>query len=273
MARRLTIIAGSGALVPQIIATAEAAGDTVQVLALTPQPPELHANLVQVSLQNPQAIIGQMLGFRPDTIVLAGAVSLSQGAREQLASFGGAAGGGAAGDTQLSQIATTLQAVTGAKLVGVHEIIPDLLTPIGTLAGPALNDDAETAALFALRAAQGIGRLDIGQAVVTSGRHIIAAEDIGGTDALLARVALYRQQGLVRDGRQPLILGKACKPDQPLFVDLPAIGPATIANAVAAGIGIIALEAQKTLLISRRDLIDAAEAQGVTVVGLDPGHG
>ena len=53
----------------------------------------------------------------------------------------------------------------------------------------------------------------MGQAIVVSGRRVIAVEDIAGTDALLRRVRLYRRRGLVADGQSPLVFAKAAKPE------------------------------------------------------------
>ena len=124
------------------------------------------------------------------------------------------------------------------------------------------------AALYALGLARQAGSLDLGQAVVVAGRRAIAAEDIAGTDALLARVRRFRRLGLSADGASPLVLAKCAKPEQPLYVDLPAIGPVTIAKARRAGIGTIALQAGATLLIQRQRLLAAADAAGITVLGI-----
>jgi DUF1009 family protein len=69
----------------------------------------------------------------------------------------------------------------------------------------------------------------------------------------------------------PLILGKAKKPKQPSFVDLPAIGPNTLVNAAAAGVSVIALEARNTLLLDRAAIEQEAATRGITVVGLKHG--
>ena len=118
----------------------------------------------------------------------------------------------------------------------------------GHIAGPAVRRRRSSRSALCADAAREIGRLDLGQAVVATGRRLIAAEDIGGTDALLGRVRDLRAAGLTGDGSGPLVLAKAAKPGQPDFVDLPAIGPDTVANAAAAGIGIIAVEAGRTIL-------------------------
>src|SRR5690606_32635664 len=109
---------------------------------------------------------------------------------------------------------------------------------------------------------------DLGQAVVVAGRRAVALEDIGGTDSLLRRVGRYRLLGLVTGGRSPLVLAKAAKPDQPHFIDLPAIGPVTAARAKRAGIRLIAVQAGATILIERGKLAAAADTAGLPILGL-----
>ncbi|HET8725945.1 MAG TPA: UDP-2,3-diacylglucosamine diphosphatase LpxI, partial [Alphaproteobacteria bacterium] len=109
-----------------------------------------------------------------------------------------------------------------------------------------------------------------GQAAVVSGRRVVAVEDVGGTDELLARVGRYRDAGLVGDGSSPLVLAKASKPQQPAFVDLPAIGPRTVENAATAGVRLIVIEAGRALLLERAALFAAAEAQAVGLYALAP---
>lgn len=276
---RLSLLAGSGALVPAAVAAARDAGHKIQVLTLTPRDDLQDVKVVLADVANPLGILWSLKVFRTTHIVMAGAISLSDKTREALAKF--ASGGDkaaavkpqSAGDATLSHLATSLERMTGAKVIGVQEIAPDLVAPNGLIAGPELSQDDLEAARFALSSARAVGRLDLGQAVVATGRRLIAAEDIGGTDALLKRVAAFRSAGLAGDGSRPLVLAKAAKPQQPDFADLPAIGPDTVRNAVAAGVGIIAVESARALLIEREALAAEANAAAISVIGLAIGDG
>jgi len=275
MAHRLSVFAGTGDLVPHAVQAAQKAGYKVQVLALTPRPDLTGVKVVNADLGNPLGIIWSLKIFRTSHVVLAGGITLSDSAREGLAKFANsngdrpaAAPATALGDAALSGLATVLKKMTGADLVGVHEIAPDLLAEPGVLAGPALTGEQMASAAFALEMAREIGRLDIGQAVVVAGRHVIAAEDIGGTDALLSRVGDFHRSGVAGDGSAPLILAKAAKPQQPLFADLPAIGPETVRNAKAAGVSVIAVQAGKSIVIEREEVLALAARENVTIVGL-----
>ena len=277
---RLSLLAGSGALVPAAVAAAQEAGHKLQVLSLVPRDDLPGVKVVMADVANPLGILWSLKVFRTTHIVMAGAISLSDKTREALAKF--ASGDGdkdktakpaSTGDATLSHLATSLEKMTGAKVIGVQDIAPDLLAPEGGIAGPEVGEDDLASVVFALEAAKAIGRLDLGQAVVATGRRLIAAEDIGGTDALLRRVGELRAAKLTGDGTGPLVLAKVAKPGQPEFADLPAIGPDTVRNAAAAGVAIIAVEASRTLLIDREALIVAADQEKVSVIGRTVNNG
>lgn len=267
MPRRLAVVAGAGALAPHVIEAALAAGDTVRVFCLTHQ--TLPANVEQqlASVEDPAALFDAIRSFGALQLTLAGAVTLTDADRKRLIRMLGG-GGQPTGDAALSNLATRLQELTGAVLVGPHEIVPDLLAPAGAISGPVATEAQLAAARIALAAARQVGEMDLGQAAIVAGARVVAVEDVAGTDDLLARVARYRAAGLIGDAAEtPLVLAKASKPQQPLFVDLPAIGRETVAGAARAGIGLIAVEAGRTLLLERALLIAEANARGIAIVG------
>jgi DUF1009 family protein len=171
-------------------------------------------------------------------------------------------------DGALRVLAGTLE-LFGVSVVGAHEIAPDLLASEGKIAGvsPQKSDwrDIEAAAA----AARAIGVLDIGQAAVAIGGRAIALEDIEGTDSLLQRVKALRGHGRIA-GKTRGVLVKCAKPGQELRLDLPTIGPATVAAAHAAGLAGIGVEAERSLVLDLAGVIEAADRLGLFVVGLPP---
>jgi DUF1009 family protein len=169
-------------------------------------------------------------------------------------------------DGLLRAIVGELEA-NGFTVVGAHEIVPDLLAVEGpmTRARPLKGDAADLDA--ALAAARAIGALDIGQGAVAIGGRAIALEGIEGTDGLLERVRELRHHGRV-GGRKRGVLVKCAKPGQELRADLPAIGPATIDAAHAAGLAGIGVEAGHSLVLDFGKMVERADALGIFVVGL-----
>jgi len=109
---------------------------------------------------------------------------------------------------------------------------------------------------------------DIGQAAVVIDGHVVAVEDIEGTDGLLARVARLRGEGRIRARAPRGVLVKAPKSGQDLRFDLPTIGPRTVERAVEAGLSGIAIVAGHTIVVEPQAMIAAADAAGLFVTGL-----
>jgi len=109
-----------------------------------------------------------------------------------------------------------------------------------------------------------IGRLDIGQCVVVKDRVIVAVEAVEGTDEAIRRGGELAGEGAV--------VIKRCKPQQDLRFDLPAIGPKTIQVMASVKATALAVEAGRSVLLDRQEMIHQAERAGIAVVGLADGR-
>jgi hypothetical protein len=156
----------------------------------------------------------------------------------------------------------------GLRLVGAHEVAPEILVPAGTLGrhAPSARDHADIAQGIALIDA--IGPFDVGQAAVVAERRVLAVEAAEGTDAMLDRIVALREQGRVRSARGVGVLVKAAKPGQDRRVDLPSIGPTTIERVAAAGLAGLAVRAGEVIVAEPAAVIAAADAAGVFVIGV-----
>ncbi len=88
----------------------------------------------------------------------------------------------------------------------------------------------------AVKAADALGLLDVGQGAVSVGGRIVALEGVEGTDRMIERVASLRAEGRISPRRRGVLV-KLCKPQQDIRADLPSIGVSTILNAKKAGLG------------------------------------
>jgi DUF1009 family protein len=150
----------------------------------------------------------------------------------------------------------------GFKVVGAHVILGDLLAPEGVWG--SVRPDAQASADIAhgVLVAQGLGRLDVGQAVVVQQGIVLGVEAVEGTDALLERVATLKRSGLGG------VLVKLCKPGQDRRVDLPTIGTETVRRAQQAGLRGIAVEAGAALVIDFATLVQDTDRAGLFVTGV-----
>ncbi len=156
----------------------------------------------------------------------------------------------------------------GFRLIGVQEAAPDLLMPEGDLT--RLSADAEARADIAagLAVLHALSPFDVGQAVVVIEGHVVAVEDIEGTDALLARVARLREAGRIRTRPGRGVLVKAPKRQQDLRFDLPTLGPATVEGAIAAGLRGVAMAAGAAIVAEPQRLVAMADGAGLFVTGV-----
>lgn len=169
-------------------------------------------------------------------------------------------------DYLLSSVAKLIEE-RGFRLLGAHEVAPEILVPEGVLghAQPSERDRADIdLGLDYLRAT---GSFDVGQAVVVAGRHIVAVEAAEGTDAMLARVAEMRASGRVRSEVGTGVLVKAPKHGQDRRFDLPSIGPQTVEGIAHAGLAGIAVAAGSTIVAEPERLIAAANRANIFVIG------
>ena len=164
-------------------------------------------------------------------------------------------------DALLTGIVRWLENEHGIKVIAPDAVAPDLVSTEGTLtkAAPSVADEADIR--LAAGAAEEIGRADKGQGAIAVAGHVVAREEADGTNAMLERVALDRK-GVSQGG----VLVKLSKPAQETRVDLPTIGPETVARAAAAGLAGIAVEAGGTLIAERDNTVAAADAAGLFVV-------
>ncbi len=170
-------------------------------------------------------------------------------------------------DHLLSSIGSVLER-EGFRLVGIKDLAPELLMPVGCLTR-AVPDAAAIADIAKGRdLLRALSPFDIGQGVVVIDGHVVAVEDIEGTDALLARVARLRTEGRLRAREGRGVLVKAPKSNQDLRFDLPTTGLRTVEGIVTAKLGGIATIAGHTIAADAQAMIEAADRAGVFVTGL-----
>lgn len=270
LSRPVGIIAGGGALPRRLVESCRALGRDVFVLALEGEAePDTIAGVPHAWCRIGAASKGLKL-LRDNGVcelVIAGAVrrpSLGSIRPDwRAAKFFAKVGYRLLGDDGLlSAIAKELE-IEGFRLIGAHELLDEAASvPEGPLGGLAPSADAETDIARGVEIACVIGALDVGQAVVVQQGLVLGVEAIEGTDALLRRCA-----GLRRDGVGGVLV-KVEKPGQERRIDRPTIGPQTIRLAAEAGLAGIAVEAGSTLLLDRDEVIRAADAAGMFVIGI-----
>lgn len=161
----------------------------------------------------------------------------------------------------------------GFRLLGAHEVAPEILAPSGALGRKQPSDGDLGDIEWGMACLKAIGPYDVGQAVVVANRHVIALEAAEGTDQMLARVAELRRNHRFRAPSGTGVLVKAPKPGQDRRFDLPSIGPRTVEGLAAAGLAGLAVVAGGTIVAEPQELIQKADRAGIFVVGVNEGAG
>jgi DUF1009 family protein len=264
--RRVGLIAGNGRF-PLIFArTAMAEGAEIVAVAHEGETlDELRAVLPQttwVKVGELQRIVDALKSGKVDCAVMAGGIRKStllehfapderaQRMLRSLTDFGD--------DAILRGVAAEIES-EGIPIVESTLFLSSLLTPPGALTktAPSPAQWADIRKGFAV--AKALGSFDVGQSVVVRGGIVLAVEAIEGTDAAVRRGA-----------RPGAVVVKVSKPQQDLRFDVPAAGPDTVDVCKECGIAVLALEAHKTLLLDKDDLLRKAQQNGLVIVGVQP---
>lgn len=147
----------------------------------------------------------------------------------------------------------------GIEVVAPDSLLPALSPEAGLLAGqPSAADTADADRGAEILAAT--GALDIGQGCVIVGGLCLAIETLPGTAAMLEFAAAH---AALRRGGARGVLVKAPKAGQDRRVDLPAIGPDTVAQAARAALAGIAWPAGGLMVLDREQTVAAAQDAGL----------
>jgi DUF1009 family protein len=152
----------------------------------------------------------------------------------------------------------------GMKVVGVQEVVPDLLAHSGVLTKTKPSEEDEEDIRRGIEVAYNLGRLDVGQSVVIQQGLVLGVEGIEGTDRLIQRCADYK-----RKGKAPILV-KLRKPQQDMRIDLPTIGPKTIENAHKSGFRGIAVHTGNTLIVNEEEVLKLANKYKMFIKGITP---
>jgi DUF1009 family protein len=162
-------------------------------------------------------------------------------------------------DRLLRAVAEELE-TEGITIAPSTLFLDDLLAPSGQISRRAPSPEELEDMEFGLRVAREIGRLDIGQCVVVRRQVVVALEAIEGTDETIRRGGKLAGPGAV--------VVKVSKPEQDLRFDVPAVGLDTIAAMREVKAAVLAVEAGKTLIFERPEMLQAAAQAKIAVWGI-----
>jgi UDP-2,3-diacylglucosamine hydrolase len=151
----------------------------------------------------------------------------------------------------------------GIALVDSTTLLKPLLAPEGTVTRRKPSSDEKSDIEYGRRIAHAIAAVDVGQSVAICERACVAVEAMEGTDAMLRRAAS------LANGRH-LTLVKASARRRHLLFDVPVIGAATIPVMLETRTTVLAIDAGRTLMLDREELLEAANRAAIAIIGLKP---
>ena len=150
----------------------------------------------------------------------------------------------------------------GIHLIDSTSFLRPLLPEPGVLTRRPPSEEEKRDLDYGYRIARELGRLDLGQSVAVSDGACVALEAMEGTDAIIERAASFVNGRMLR-------VVKLAKPNQDLRFDVPVIGRGTVQLMARLKVSALAIEARKTLMIDRDDLIRDADAANITIVAVE----
>lgn len=261
----LGIIAGRGALPGVIAEAAEARGRRVVLAAMDgAEPKETGRTTIPFRVERLGGLFAALRREYVSEVVFAGAVvrpaldpwrfdlKTAWLARKFLPAM-------RQGDDALLRVVIGLFEAEGFTVCGAHELVPGLVAAPEVLTRTAPDKAARADAACAMALLRMLGPVDLGQSAVVARGQPLAVEAAPGTDVMLAQAA-----ALPADRRPPGgVFAKAPKPGQERRIDLPTIGPQTVAGAAKAGLAGLVIEAGGVIVLEREAVIAACDAAGL----------
>lgn len=270
---KLGIVAGAGRLPGHLIDACRASGRSHFVLAL-----EGHAD-AETLAEAPQGWIrlgegGKGIELlhreRVEELVFAGAVRRPSLAElrpdRRTARFFAILGRAWIGDDSLLSAVVREMEGEGFRVVSPDSLLEAFVAREGVYGAVKPDRSAGADIARGVEVTRALSGLDVGQAVIVQQRIVLGIEGAEGTDALIERCGRLHRSG--HGG----VLVKLCKPGQERRVDLPTIGPDTIAMAERSGLRGIAVEAGGTLVFEPERVVRQADAAGIflTAIAVPP---
>ena len=148
----------------------------------------------------------------------------------------------------------------GIELIEPTRWLKPIMPGAGFHLGPKLSSEQREDVDFGFRMAKEVSRLDIGQSVVVRNGAVLAVEGFESTDKCLLRGGELAG----KDGGA--IAVKVAKENHDMRWDIPCVGEKTVETCAAGRISVLAIEANKTLLLNRDQVEAAAKKNKISVV-------
>lgn len=149
----------------------------------------------------------------------------------------------------------------GVELMPASLFMEHTMPEVGVLSARAPTEQEEVDIQLGLKVAKTTSSLDIGQTVVVKNGTILAVEAFEGTDAAIARAGEL--------GGPAAVVVKVAKRGHDMRFDIPVIGEHTMKSLRRIKAAVLAVEANRTILLDRDVVITEANRQNLCLVAME----
>ena len=133
----------------------------------------------------------------------------------------------------------------------------------GKLTRRGLNRSEKMDVEYGRPIAYRIASMDIGQTIAIRDRAVVAVEAMEGTDSVIQRAGSLAN-------KKSLTIIKVSKPAQDMRFDIPVVGLPTIETMIDSGATALAIDATRTIVFDREQIVALADSHNIAIVALPP---
>ncbi len=148
----------------------------------------------------------------------------------------------------------------GISIEPIDKYLKESFAEHGEINGLQLTKEDYENINFGYNVAKRLAEADVGLTVVVKNKIVVAVEAIEGTDN-----CILRAKKIAGDGCYVI---KVARPNQDMRFDLPVIGPTTVKVLLKAKIKAVGVEAYKTLILKKQEVIEKTKKLGIPIYGI-----
>lgn len=169
-------------------------------------------------------------------------------------------------DTILSTVITEFNK-EGIEFISSASYIENSIAKKGVLTKRSPTQEEQKSIELGHKIAKTMSGLDVGLTCVVCDRAVLALEAMEGTDNCILRAGEIRSCAPVSKGAS-IVVVKVARPKQDDRYDLPVIGKGTIKSMIKAKAAVLAIEADKTIVLDIEEVCGLADKNNICIIAV-----
>lgn len=169
-------------------------------------------------------------------------------------------------DTILSTVITEFNK-EGIEFISSASYIENSVAKKGVLTKRSPTQEEQESIELGYKIAKTMSGLDVGLTCVVCDRAVLALEAMEGTDNCILRAGEIRSSAPVTKGAS-IVVVKVARPKQDDRYDLPVIGKGTIKSMIKAKAAVLAIEADKTIVLDIEEVCGLADKNNICIIAV-----